>query len=149
MTVGKWSCGHIQTSLWLPNEAFETTFISQQRKVEFAMMSKGLRTERPKLLVFFLVVFLVSGCNPTKITSPAYQFGKETGKKWRELSAEVKVISDWVSENSSGTAEIPEVDKLSACRTMWIVVGLPKFGLKNMAKNREDFVAGCTETIGS
>lgn len=93
--------------------------------------------------------FLLASCSAKELTSEAYRFGKETGSKWRELSTEVEALSSWVSESSGESLEIPEVEKESACKAMWILIGWPKFGLKDMSENRENFVEGCLTTIGS
>jgi len=112
------------------------------------MRRRQWNTYVPLSIFTFLLITTLTACNSTKNSSPAFEFGEATGKKWRELSDEVNVISEWVSQNTSASDEIPEVDKLSACRAMWIIVGLPQFGLKDMAKNREDFIEGCSTTVG-
>ena len=91
----------------------------------------------------------LSACSTKSLTSEAYRFGKETGSNWRELSAEIEALSNWANEESGQSLEIPDVEKESACKAMWILIGWPKFGLKNMSENRSDFVEGCVTTIGS
>lgn len=91
----------------------------------------------------------VTSCSSRDLTSEAYRFGKETGTNWRELTAEVEALSAWASEESGQAVEIPEVEKKSACKAMWLLVGWPKFGFQNMSENRTDFVDGCLKTIGS
>ena len=92
---------------------------------------------------------IVSSCSTKELTSEAYRFGKETGTKWRELTSEIEALSSWAGEESGESLEIPEVEKESACKAMWLIIGWPKFGLKDMAENRENFVEGCLTTIGS
>jgi len=94
-------------------------------------------------------VLINSSCSTKELTSEAYRFGKETGTKWRELTSEIEALSSWVGEESGGSLEIPEVEKESACKAMWLIIGWPKFGLKDMTENRENFVEGCLTTIGS
>ena len=91
----------------------------------------------------------LTSCSSRDLTSEAYRFGKETGTKWRELTAEVDALSQWANEESGQVVEIPEVEKESACKAMWLLVGWPKFGFKNISENRTDFVDGCLTTIGS
>ena len=91
----------------------------------------------------------VSSCSTKELTSEAYRFGKETGTKWRELASEIEALSSWAGEESGESLKIPEVEKESACKAMWLIIGWPKFGLKDMAENRENFVEGCLTTIGS
>ena len=92
---------------------------------------------------------IVSSCSTKELTSEAYRFGTETGTKWRELASEIEALSSWAGEESGESLEIPEVEKESACKAMWLIIGWPKFGLKDMAENRENFVEGCLTTIGS
>jgi len=100
-----------------------------------------------KFLILASVLFLTA-CDTREFTSDAYSLGKETGTTWRELSTEVEVISSWATE-AGETLDIPAVEKEKACQAMWLIVGLPQFGLENMAKNRTDFIDGCMTTIGS
>ena len=95
------------------------------------------------------ICLTLSSCSAKQLTSEAYRFGKETGTNWRELSAEIEALSNWANEESGQSLEIPDVEKESACKAMWILIGWPKFGLKNMSENRSDFVEGCVTTIGS
>jgi hypothetical protein len=99
--------------------------------------------------ILLLSSLVLSSCSAKQLTSEAYRFGKDTGTKWRELSSEVEALSTWAGEESDQAIEIPEVEKESACKAMWILIGWPKFGLKNMSENRTDFVDGCLTTIGS
>ena len=99
--------------------------------------------------ILFASALVLSSCSAKQLTSEAYRFGEQTGTKWRELSAEVEALSTWASEEGGQAVEIPEVEKESACNAMWILIGWPKFGLKNMSENRADFVEGCISTIGS
>ena len=92
---------------------------------------------------------IVSSCSTKELTSESYRFGKETGTKWRDLTSEIEALSSWAGEGSGESLEIPKVEKESACNAMWLIFGLPKFGLKDMAENRENFVEGCSTTIGS
>ena len=89
----------------------------------------------------------MTGCGAEIGKSNAYKFGKETGSKWRDLSSEIEVLATWFSENNVD-ATLPEVDKENACKAMWLAIGWPKFGLKDMSKNRTDFVEGCLTTVG-
>ena len=103
---------------------------------------------------FFLVVLLIistfaSGCESRELTSESYKFGKEVGSNWRDLANEFEVFSSWIEDETGEQAVIPDVEKESACRALWIAIGWPKFGLKNMAENRTDFVDGCLTIIGS
>lgn len=93
--------------------------------------------------------FMVTSCSTKELTSESYRFGKETGTKWRDLTSEIEALSSWAGEGSGESLEIPKVEKESACNAMWLIFGLPKFGLKDMAENRENFVEGCSTTIGS
>ena len=99
--------------------------------------------------IFLVLALLLSSCSTRELTSESYKFGKETGTNWRELTSEIDVISSWVGAESGETIEIPEVEKEIACKAMWLIIGWPKFGLKDMAENRENFVDGCITTIGS
>lgn len=99
--------------------------------------------------VFLVVALLLSSCSMRELTSESYKFGKETGTNWRELTSEIDVLTSWVGAESGESIEIPEVEKETACKAMWLVIGWPKFGLKDMAENRENFVDGCISTIGS
>jgi len=111
------------------------------------MSKKSSKTSM--VLIFVVIAFLLSSCSTRELTSESYRFGKETGANWQELSSEVEAISSWVGEASGDSLEIPEVEKESACQAMWLIIGWPKFGLKDMAENRENFVDGCITTIGS
>jgi hypothetical protein len=99
--------------------------------------------------MFLVLALLLSSCSTRELTSESYKFGKETGANWRELTSEIDVVSAWVGVESGETIEIPEVEKETACKAMWLIIGWPKFGLKDMAENRENFVDGCITTIGS
>jgi hypothetical protein len=102
-----------------------------------------------RLISILLIVTMFSaGCESREFTSEAFKFGEETGSKWRDLANEFEVFSTWIEEGTGENTEIPEVEKTSACRAMWIAIGWPKFGLKNMDENRTDFVDGCLSTIG-
>lgn len=110
----------------------------------------GLTSRKSRSLILISIfTLLLSSCSTKGLTSEAYRFGKETGSKWRELTSEVEALSTWASDSTGEEVEIPEVEKESACKAMWILIGWPKFGLKNMAENRENFVEGCVTTIGS
>ena len=114
-------------------------------------MIKLVRRHRVVLSIFSLLIstLLLSSCSTKELTSEAYRFGKETGATWRDLSSEIEVISFWAEEDSGESFEIPEVEKESACRAMWLIIGWPTFGLENMSENRENFVEGCMTTVGS
>jgi len=99
--------------------------------------------------IFLVLALLLSSCSTRELTSESYRFGKETGTNWRELTSEIEAISAWAGEATGESLEIPEVEKESACKAMWLIIGWPKFGLKDMAENRENFVDGCITTIGS
>lgn len=104
----------------------------------------------PKFVSLFLAIsFLLTSCSTRDITSESYRFGKETGSGWRELTTEIEALSEWANEGTGEKIEIPEADKKDVCQLMWLLVGWPKFGLKNMSENRTDFVDGCMETVGS
>lgn len=96
-----------------------------------------------------VIALLLSSCSTKELTSESYRFGKETGTNWRELTSEIEAITSWVDAQSGESLEIPDVEKESACKAMWLIIGWPKFGLKDMAENRENFVDGCITTIGS
>lgn len=96
-----------------------------------------------------VIALLLSSCSTKELTSESYRFGKETGANWRELTSEIEAITSWVDAQSGESLEIPDVEKESACKAMWLIIGWPKFGLKDMAENRENFVDGCITTIGS
>lgn len=96
-----------------------------------------------------LLIFAITSCDARTFTSDAYALGQETGRDWRELTAEIQEISSWATEETGEVVEIPEVEKKPACRAMWILVGWPQFGLENSAANRKDFIDGCLTTIGS
>ena len=68
---------------------------------------------------------IVSSCSTKELTSEAYRFGKETGTKWRELASEIEALSSWAGEESGESLEIPEVEKESACKAMWLILGWP------------------------
>lgn len=118
-------------------------------------MAKGV--EEPPLrrnwlclsLTLAVITVFSAGCESRELTSEAFKFGKETGSKWRDLANEFEVFSTWIQDETGEKTEIPDVEKTSACRALWIAIGWPKFGLKNMAENRNDFVDGCLTTIGS
>jgi hypothetical protein len=114
-------------------------------------MLKPIRRRRVILPIFVLLIstLLLSSCSTKELTSEAYRFGKETGAKWRDLSNEIEAISSWANEESEGSFEIPEAERESACKAMWLIIGWPKFGLENMSENRKNFVEGCLKTIGS
>lgn len=99
--------------------------------------------------LFVVIALLLSSCSTKELTSESYRFGKETGTNWRELTSEIEEITSWVDAQSGESLEIPDVEKESACKAMWLIIGWPKFGLKDMAENRENFVDGCITTIGS
>lgn len=101
------------------------------------------------ICLFVVIALLLSSCSTKELTSESYRFGKETGTNWRELTSEIEAITSWVDAQSGESLEIPDVEKESACKAMWLIIGWPKFGLKDMAKNRENFVDGCITTIGS
>lgn len=94
-------------------------------------------------------LILLTSCDPKELTSEAYALGKQSGQDWRDLISEVEVLSQWTGESSGETVEIPKVEKLAACRAMWLLIGWPQFGLSNSAENRKDFVDGCMTSIGS
>jgi hypothetical protein len=114
-------------------------------------MRKAVNVKRATLpiLVFLISSLLLSSCSAKELTSEAYRFGKETGEKWRDLSSEIESLSSWANEESDGSIEIPAIERESACKAMWLIIGWPEFGLKNMSENRKDFVEGCLKTIGS
>lgn len=101
------------------------------------------------LCLFVVIALLLSSCSTKELTSESYRFGKETGTNWRELTSEIEALTSWVDAQSEESLEIPDVEKESACKAMWLIIGWPKFGLKDMAENRENFVDGCITTIGS
>ena len=94
-------------------------------------------------------LFLLTSCNPKELTSEAYALGKQSGQDWRDLTTEVEILSQWVGESSGEPVEIPKVEKLAACRAMWVLIGWPQFGLTNSVTHRKDFVDGCMTSIGS
>lgn len=96
-----------------------------------------------------LLIFAITSCDTRTFTSDAYALGQETGRDWRELTAEIQEISSWATEETGAVVEIPEVEKKPACRAMWIIIGWPQFGLENSEANRKDFIEGCLTTIGS
>ena len=100
-------------------------------------------------IILLLALFTSTACDPLKVTSQAYQLGRETGAGWRDLSKEINEISSWATEPGESPIKITEVDKLGACRAMWLLVGWPQFGLEKMSKNRTDFIDGCMTTIGN
>lgn len=100
-------------------------------------------------LILSVITAFSTGCESRELTSEAFKFGKETGSKWRDLANEFEVFSTWIQDETGEKTEIPDVEKTSACRALWIAIGWPKFGLKNMAENRQDFVDGCLKTIGN
>lgn len=97
----------------------------------------------------FSLLLFSTACNPLRMTSPAYELGKETGSSWRDLSNEIQEISSWVETTGEDPLQITQVEKLDACRAMWLIVGWPQFGLENMSENRSDFIDGCIMTIGN
>ena len=101
------------------------------------------------LALFVVIALLLSSCSSKEFTSESYRFGKEIGSSWRELTGEIEALSSWAGAESGESLEIPQVEKESACKAMWLIIGWPKFGLKDMAKNRGNFVDGCITTIGS
>ena len=110
----------------------------------------GLTSQKGRIFILVSIfILLLSSCSTKELTSEAYRFGKETGSKWRDLTAEVEALSTWASDSTGEQVEIPEVEKESACKAMWILIGWPKFGLNDMAENRENFVEGCLTTVGS
>ncbi len=106
-------------------------------------------TNKLKFIAAISILFLLTSCDPKELTSEAYALGKQSGEDWRNLVSEVEVLSQWAGESSGETIEIPNVEKKSACRAMWILIGWPQFGLDNSAQNRKEFVEGCMTTIGS
>lgn len=104
----------------------------------------------PRIFTFFLVSsLLLSSCSTRDITSESYRLGKETGSGWRELTTEIEALSEWANQSTGEKFEIPQSDKKDVCQLMWLLVGWPQFGLKNMSENRADFVDGCMVTVGS
>lgn len=114
-------------------------------------MNKIVKVKKAALPILVLLIssFLLPSCSTKELTSEAFRFGKETGAKWRDLSNEIEAISSWANEESEGSLEIPEAERESACKAMWLIIGWPKFGLENMSENRKNFVEGCLKTIGS
>jgi hypothetical protein len=114
-------------------------------------MLKLGKTKRATLtiLILFIVTLLLPSCSTKELTSEAYRFGKETGLNWRDLSNEIEAISSWANQGTEDSFEIPEAERESACKAMWLIIGWPKFGLENMSENRKNFVEGCLKTIGS
>jgi hypothetical protein len=110
--------------------------------------SRFRKNGTPWKYLLAVFVFLLSACDTREFTSDAFSLGKETGTTWRELSAEIEVISSWATDVGE-TVDIPKVEKEKACQGMWLLVGWPTFGLENMSENRTDFIDGCMTTIGS
>lgn len=120
--------------------------LEQNEDIKVDLMSK----RNIGLIVLFLSIsILTTSCGPRELTSEAYKFGKDTGAKWRDLADEFEVFSTWIQDETGEEVSVPDVEKKSACRAMWIAIGWPKFGLKDMSENRTDFVDGCLTTIGN
>lgn len=130
----------------MSKNSFWHWLLDKNKDLEVDSMSK----RNIGLTILFLVTStLASSCGPRELTSEAYKFGKDTGAKWRDLADEFEVFSTWIQGETGEEVSIPDVEKKSACRAMWIAIGWPKFGLKDMSENRTDFIDGCLTTIGN
>lgn len=94
------------------------------------------------------VLIFNSACDARQISSEAYQLGMKSGADWRELATEVQVLSVWAEEELGENLSIPETEKRTACRAMWLIIGWPTFGLQDSSGNRSDFIDGCMSTVG-